>query len=140
MTIYTNALDDLFTSLIIPVFLCMLGVVFLGLLLIFRFEIGCFLDDYVLPACAYSQKAVSAWKNRHSRLVALLDKYVVGPFVIVSFGLSVMIHHWFWAFVWGIHTFWFRERLKKRRPGIPDDAELHQLLVEVESDIKARDR
>jgi predicted membrane protein len=135
-----KAIDQVFSSFITPTFLCTLAIVFFAILMVFRWEIVFFLEDYVLPACARFLKAEEAFKTRHIRLITFIDKVVIGPFVIVSFALSVMFHRWVLVLAWGIQTWLFWERLKARRRSVPDDAELHQRLVEVESDIKARGR
>lgn len=69
-----EAIDQLFSSLIIPMFLCTLAVVLFGVVLVFRFEISCFLEDYALPAYAAFLKTVSAWEVRHKRPVSILDR------------------------------------------------------------------
>lgn len=79
----------------------------------------------------------SAWTTRHKHLVHLIDGVVVGPFVFLSFAVSLVMHKWPFVFVWGLQTWWFWKRRERKQKALPDQDE--DLLTQVEDEIGARD-
>jgi len=100
---------------IFPVFGLIAGMMLLFMLVfLFRWRLWDWLDD-VLLGRSKSANFVAHWVAHHGRLLRALDKAIVGPFVILSFALSLIFHHWFFVGLWGLNTWLFCRRFSRAR-------------------------
>lgn len=129
--------DSLFWSFFVP-FFC---VFVLGLIFVFRWDLSDWFEHWWDDVTLGRNRLVnflSRWTTRHSRLLQLLDKVVLGPFAILEFALNLLLHRWGSVVLWGILSARFWLQLSRKRRTDKENHYLRQIEADMEQDAGKR--